>query len=327
MMKPKPNNKAETEPKKQDLDVCETEIDLSEVLAVDTIKAPGSIAAPDNGSTLDINLDVEFSAESQVNITSIVHMLKNARDADEFHPPDIQASNEMDRTTHGFEEKESKVRLPFKERTEKNERNESEENEKSNEDRNIELGKTMEDVELEKNEPKGFEEKQNEEGVQEVEEESDKQSSEEKRKSTNKNKVCTDNAHKKHNEEKQNEEGVQDFEEESKQSSEETNKNKVCTDTAYKRYISLHRRTAAKNDLIVSVLLFKHKTMRQITKWYGNAQETCMGKDLYKSDQNKTDKTGQKNRHEKNTRCTWEPGIMDGIVDIYCLSLFYVILL
>ena len=195
-------------------------VDLAEALA------QGSIAAPDNGSTLDINLDVEFSAESQVNITSIVHMLKNARDADEFHTPDIQASNEMDRTTHGFEEKESKVRLPFKERTEKNERND----EKSNEDR---LEKTMEDAELEK----GFEEKQNEEGVQE----------------------------------------------ESK-SSEETNKDKVCTD--------LHWRTAAKNDLIVSVLLFKHKI------WYGNV---CTG--------NKTDENGQKNRH-KNTRCTWEPGII-----------------
>ena len=107
----------------------------------------------------------------------------------------------------------------------------------------------MEDVELEKNEPKGFEEKQNEEGVQE-------------------------------------------FEEESK-SSEETNKDKVCTD--------LHWRTAAKNDLIVSVLLLKHKTNRQITKW---------AQDLYKSDQNKTDETGQKIRQEKNTRCTWEPGII-----------------
>ena len=93
--------------------------------------------------------------------------------------------------------------------------------------------------------------------------------------------------------EKQNEEGVQ---EESK-SSEETNKDKVCTD--------LHWRTAAKNDLIVSVLLLKHKTIRQITKWYGNAQE----KDLYKSDQNKTDEAGQKIRQEKNTRCTWEPGL------------------
>ena len=80
--------------------------------------------------------------------------------------------------------------------------------------------------------------------------------------------------------EKQNEEGVQ---EESK-SSEETNKDKVCTD--------LHWRTAAKNDLIVSVLLFKHKI------WYGNV---CTG--------NKTDENGQKNRH-KNTRCTWEPGII-----------------
>ena len=70
-------------------------MDLAEALA------QGSIAAPDNGSTLDITLDVEFSAESQVTITSIVHIEKTAIDADESHPPDIQASNEM---TQGFGE-------------------------------------------------------------------------------------------------------------------------------------------------------------------------------------------------------------------------------
>ena len=238
-----------------------------------------AVVAMDDGRPPDIPASNEMDRTTDSN------------DADKFRPPDIPASetekNEMDRTTQGFEEKESKVRLLFKERTEKNELQESEENEKSNEDRNIELEKTIDDIELEKNERnelKGFEEKQNEEGVQEVEEESNKQSSEENRKPTNKD------------------------------------RNKVCTDTAYKKYkdnISLHRRTAAKNDLIVKQILlsklFKHKTMRQITsrlKLHGNAQVTCMGKDLYKLDQDKTDKTGQKNRHEKSTRCTWEPGIV-----------------
>ena len=37
---------------------------------------------------------------------------------------------------------------------------------------------------------------------------------------------------------------------------------------------------------------------------------TYTGQNLHKLDQNKIYKTGQKNRHEKSTRCTWEPGIV-----------------
>ena len=49
----------------------------------------------------------------------------------------------------------------------------------------------------------------------------------------------------------------------------------------------------------------------QTAKLHGHTDNLQTGvKNLHKLDQNKIYKTGQKNRHEKSTRCTWEPGIV-----------------